>query len=78
MKKNNYINKCFGFNFCRRFRVIYNRNIQNGKLSKLSFLVAEKNIGDLSREAKKIVVANVDKILPGQLAPDKVNNSDMI
>ncbi len=60
------------------FGIIYNKNMQNGKVSKLSFLVAEKNINDLSKEAKKIVIANVDKILPSQLAPNKVNDSDMI
>ena len=49
-----------------------------GDTSTLSFLVAEKSVEELSKEASKVVLATVDAVIPSQLASEKVNGRDMI
>lgn len=46
--------------------------------STLQFLVEEKSVGQLSKEANKVVIAIVDNVMPSHLTSEKVNGSNMI
>lgn len=48
------------------------------KGAKLAFLVQEKSVNELSKEAHRIAVVTVKDVLPGQLSTKKVNGRDLI
>jgi len=78
MKKITLLGLVFAFASIAIFGIVYHQKTKEGITTKLEFLVEEKNVNQLSTEAIKVVIGTVEKVLPGKLSTEKINNSAMI